>query len=191
MPLRFRCECGQKLKCPDEALDKRAKCPKCGLWLHVPNSSSYDTVADPSHAKGEEEHPSDVDKLRVVVADSQDSARGYLAVMLREHGYLVFEANDGAKAIELIRDKKPHAAILDVRLDSMSGFQVVEQIHNPANPRNEDVWSIPVIMTTDKLRGRDKQYSMSLGAKAFFVKPLTPADICHRLEKEASGYAGR
>lgn len=191
MPLRFHCECGQKLKCPEEKLGKRARCPKCGASLRVPQSDTYDTLAEKVAPKHKERGESSDEKaMRVVVADSVAEDREHLSTMLRQHGYKVSEAADGPQAVELIREKKPDAAILDIKLDILSGFQVVDTIRNPGNPKNEAVWKTPIIMSTAKLRGRDKQYAMSLGAKGFFLKPILPAQICPRLEKAISRPAG-
>jgi two-component system response regulator AdeR len=172
MAVRFSCPCGQRLKTADEVVGKRAKCPKCGQWLRVPESDTYRSTADVS-----------APRPLVVVADSKPTDLASLSDILRQHGYKVVKATNGAEAIDVIRAKEPDACILDVRLEGLSGFQVAEQIHNPANPKNEKVWTTPVLMTSEKLRGRDKQYSMSKGVKAFFTKPIVPAQLCHRLQK--------
>lgn len=220
MPMRFRCACGQKLKSADDTVGKRARCPKCGKWLRVPESATYDTVASeiahpdpaspapadpaveakegsslhppvesgPSVKAAEATAPPVREKARVVVADSipQDLAR--TAEMLREHSYLVLEAPDGARALDLIRQERPDAVVVNVRLEGLSGFQVIQQLRNTANPLNQEVWDTPIMMTTEKILGRDKQYAMSLGVDGYFVKPLTPAQICAKLEKAVGKY---
>ena len=201
MALKFCCECGQKLKTGDDLVKKRAKCPKCGKWLRVPQSDSYDTVAKPAEARKRKkskkasaetppESQPDSSKARIVIADSMEEDLQNLETLLRQHGYEVITANDGPEAVELIRSERPDAIILDVKLDILSGFQVVEHIRNPTNPKNDAVWTTPVLMTTERSRGRDKQYAMSLGVKGFFGKPIAPAQLCFRLEKEISRQPG-
>ena len=208
MPVRFRCPCGQKLKVAESAVGKCAKCPKCSRRLRVPNGATYETVAEEaprkSHETGgaknprpptgiaagaeqapepEREAPEEEAKGRILVADSVPSDRDQLVVMLRNHGYSVIEAGDGEKAISLIRDRHPGAVVLDVSLDLMSGFQVIQHVRNLSNPLNKEVWNVPMLMTTAKLRGRDKQYAMSLGVGGYFAKPVQPAKFFPRLEK--------
>jgi CheY-like chemotaxis protein len=194
MALKFSCSCGQKLKTGDELVGKRAKCPKCAQWLRVPQSSGYDTVAEMTEVKAAqaESRPATQGKARakVVIADSVEEDIERLATILRQHGYDVVLARDGPQAVDLIRIERPDAAILDIKLDVLSGFQVVEYIHNPSNPKNDAVWTTPILMTTEKLRGRDKQYALSLGVKRFFAKPVMPASICARLEKDINRQAG-
>jgi len=124
----------------------------------------------------------------VVVADGAADDLKSLSDMLRNHGYEVIETTDGEKAIELIRKESPDATVLDIQLENLAGFQVIKQIRDVANQLNKDVWKIPVLMTTAKIRGRDKQYAVSVGVQAYFAKPLSPAQVCSRLEKEIAKY---
>ena len=208
MPIRFRCPCGQKLKSPNVNTGKRAQCPKCRTWLRIPESYTYDAVARPAdegeekasaplsqgtaeHAPARAEAASGGHKAVVVAADGDPAELEALSVMLREHGYHVHGTNDGDQAVALIREHGPDAAVLDIHLQNLAGFQVVKQISDPANAANKNVWTMPVIMTSPKVRGRDKQYALSLGVKGFFGKPLTPARLCHRLEREIGKYRAR
>lgn len=202
MPLRFSCPCGHKFKTRGEVVGKRARCPQCGRLIRIPESGTYDTVAEeaspgpgkatapvpvglPAEPQGRTEQASGGEGwARVVVADSVAEARAATSTILRDHGYVVIEVADGAQAIELIRKERPSAVVLDVRLDNLSGFQVLQQLRNPANPRNKDIWNLPVVMTTRDIRGRDKQYALSLGVKGFYAKPVQPAILCERLEKD-------
>ncbi len=122
-------------------------------------------------------------KVLILVADSNARDRRMTAQILQEHNYVVLEAADGPKALELIRAERPAAAVLNVKLDILSGFQVVQQLRSPSNALNKDVWKTPVLMTTERLIGREKQYSMSIGARGYFMKPVRPSEICPKLER--------
>ena len=126
----------------------------------------------------------------MVVAESDEKDLNKLSAILHNHGYEVFKASDGEQAIALIRETNPDAVVLAINLDNLSGFQVVQQIHDPGNVHNKDIWTVPVLMTAAKVRGRDKQYSISLGVRGYFPKPVQPAQLCSRLEKEVAKYRG-
>jgi len=202
MATQFRCPCGQKLKTRDEFEGKRARCPKCSAWLRVPKSSTYDTVAELASTgaglpKPEPAPAPDVGapqpfliapeaeppKGRVLVADSSKMDREETVEVLRSHHYIVLEATDGAQALEMIRKERPDVAVLNVKLEGMSGFQVLQQMRHMTNVLNKDVWKMPVLMTTERLHGRDKQYAISLGMDGFFVKPVPVAEFVAKLEK--------
>jgi CheY-like chemotaxis protein len=122
-------------------------------------------------------------KLRILVADSNEKQRRMTARLLEEHDYVVSEAADGPRALELIRSERPAAVLLNVKLDILSGFQVLQQLRSPSNALNKEVWMTPVVMTTERGQGRDKQYSMSIGARGYFVKPLDASEICPKLQR--------
>jgi CheY-like chemotaxis protein len=160
------------------------------IYTHSGNADSGGAPPAGSAAPEVAEAPAAAEPVKacVLIADSNARDRRNTARILEEHNYKVFEAADGPKALELIRAKRPAAVLLNVKLNIMSGFQVVQQLRSPANALNKDVWDTPVLMTTEQLIGRDKQYSMSVGAHGYFVKPLKPAEICPRLEKIAAKY---
>jgi len=60
---------------------------------------------------------------------------------------------------------------------------VVQALKDPINPQNTNCWQTPFILTTRRIRGRDKQYAISLGVGAYLQKPLTPAELCSRIER--------
>ena len=207
MAIRFRCPCGQKLKTHDGTEGRHVKCTKCRTVLRVPDDgfSTYETIASPAVAESpvalassppvapaestaDDDASAESAKMRILIADSNPEDRQKIARILQDHNYIVLEAEDGPKALELIRQKRPAAALLNVRLDLISGFQVVEQLRSMSNVKNKDVWDTPVLMTAERLQGRDKQYSMSIGAHGYFVKPLQPAQICSKLERIAAKY---
>lgn len=129
-------------------------------------------------------------KGRVVVADSMPADLEALRRMLADKGYEVYAAKDGEEAVALIREHRPSLAILDLKTDKLSGFQVVQTITEQYNPMNKDVWQIPFFMTCSKVTGRDRQYAISLGVKQYFVKPLTPAMVCPKIEKQMGFMSG-
>jgi CheY-like chemotaxis protein len=122
-------------------------------------------------------------KARILLADSSKMDREETADILRKHNYAVLEVADGALALDMIRKERPDAAVLNVKLEGMSGFQVLHQMRSMANVLNKDVWNMPVLMTTERLHGRDKQYAISLGVEGYFVKPVPAARFAARLEK--------
>jgi chemotaxis family two-component system sensor histidine kinase/response regulator PixL len=127
-------------------------------------------------------------KGRVVVADGHEGSRKNLVAMLREHGYIVLETQDGPTTIRIIRITQPDAAIVDVRLDMDTGFHVLEAIRDPLRTTNKIVWEMPFVMTADALHGRDEQYAIHLGALGYFIKPVAASDLCPKLEKAIRAY---
>jgi len=122
-------------------------------------------------------------KGRVVVADSTPKDLESSRKMLLDRGFEVYAAEDGEKAVDLIRRHAPALALIDLKTDKMGGFQVIKAITDQFNPLNKEVWETPFFMSCPKITGRDKQYAISLGVKYYFAKPLQPGTVCAKIEK--------
>jgi CheY-like chemotaxis protein len=64
----------------------------------------------------------------VLVADDDEDIRDLVAMSLRAAGYSVVTAADGAEALRVIDEENPDAAILDVMMPLVSGFQICRQM---------------------------------------------------------------
>jgi CheY-like chemotaxis protein len=104
-----------------------------------------------------EDNPDDV--MLVGLAFSKAEASAKLEV-----------ATDGEKAIATLqnnnRDEPPVCVLLDIKLPSISGFEVLSWIRN--QPRFK---RLPVIMLTSSLLPTDINRAYDLGANSYLVKP--------------------
>jgi len=77
-----------------------------------------------------------MNKLRVVIADDERPAREFLKAILRgfEDVELVGEAENGADAIEIIKQTKPDLALLDLQMPEVSGLEVVKLLTKSQMP---------------------------------------------------------
>lgn len=75
-------------------------------------------------------------KLRIIIADDERPARQYLKNLLEgfEDTEIVGEAENGAKAIEIIEKMKPDLALLDLQMPEVSGLEVVKLVKRSALP---------------------------------------------------------
>ena len=79
--------------------------------------------------------------LKILVAEDNDFVRMQVARFLQDEGYTVLEANDGTTALDVIKKNKISAAVVDVRMEPMDGFELVKSLHG------QGVY-IPVILVT-------------------------------------------
>ncbi|MGI8883853.1 MAG: LytR/AlgR family response regulator transcription factor [Pyrinomonadaceae bacterium] len=77
-----------------------------------------------------------MNKLRVIIADDERPAREFLKAILREFEdvEIVGEAENGAEAIEIIKQKKPDLALLDLQMPEVSGLEVVKLLRRSQMP---------------------------------------------------------
>ncbi len=117
----------------------------------------------------------------VLLVEDDGDVREALADLLREHGYDVAWAADGAEAIRALRSGlRPSAILLDLMMPVMDGFQFrAEQRSDPA------LAPIPVIViSADRSIDRD---AAALGAAAKLAKPTTVSDVLAAVARVAAG----
>lgn len=82
---------------------------------------------------------------------------------LRDAGYEVLEADGGAYALEICRDKKPDLALLDVRMEGLSGLDVAQALQQ---------MDVPFLFLSAYDDKEIVDNAVELGALGYLVKPL-------------------
>src|SRR3984957_1058123 len=100
---------------------------------------------------------------RILVVDDDASAREMVTRVLAGEGYSVWQAADGAAALEVAAAVKLDLALLDLNLPGDNGLKTL-------NALAARELSLPIIVMT----ARSKQFSKAPGARisAFLEKPL-------------------
>lgn len=68
------------------------------------------------------------DEVRVVVVDDVTDMAETLAMTLELDGYSVKTAGDGAEALALIEDYRPHCVLLDIDMPGMGGMELCSHL---------------------------------------------------------------
>ena len=111
-------------------------------------------------------------RLRVLVVDDNDSLRYALSRSLREAGYEVLEAQNGAQALRLANEK-PDLITLDVNLPDISGLDVCRRIKT--NPETEH---IPVLqLSATFVDSASRVRGLEGGADAYLTDPTNRAEL--------------
>lgn len=121
----------------------------------------------------------------VLVVDDEPSVRGFATRVLREAGYGVVEAADGADALSLLRSGAvdPDAVVSDIVMPRMNGVELLQSL---SLERPE----LPVILMsgygTEQLAGRGIVSPCGVLAKPFSPELLV-AEVRRCISLEASG----
>jgi signal transduction histidine kinase/DNA-binding response OmpR family regulator len=110
----------------------------------------------------------------VLVVDDDPNIRSLLQQELTEAGYAVRLAEDGRKALTLIREETPGLVILDVMMPEMNGFDVAAVLKN--DPATMDIPIIILSIVEDKERG------FRLGVDRYLTKPIDTANLFHEVD---------
>ena len=115
-----------------------------------------------------------VNAQRILVVDDESSISDLISTSLRFVGFDVRTAANGAQALQIAEEFKPHAMVLDVMLPDLDGFEVCKQI------RNEGV-ETGVLFLTAKDGMDDKVKGLTLGGDDYMTKPFSLEELVARL----------
>tara|TARA_Y100001936_G_C16088725_1_gene684117 strand:- start:1365 stop:1766 length:402 start_codon:yes stop_codon:yes gene_type:complete len=119
-------------------------------------------------------------KLRVLVVDDSDFSRNNIATMLEGTRYNVIgEAANASEAINILKDRKAHIAIVDVVMPDVSGIELADQLTDMFN-------SINIVMISSLAQENIIMDAISAGASDFLQKPFDKEILLSSLGKIAS-----
>ena len=100
---------------------------------------------------------------------------------LEYYGYTVLSLSQGSQFIDTIEQFRPHVVLLDLKLPDIDGFTLLQQFQQ----RSE--WqTIPVIVVSAFAFQADQQRALSLGARRYFVKPVSLSQLRGAIGEELS-----
>lgn len=114
---------------------------------------------------------------RVLVVDDEIHIVHVVAIKLRNNGYEVITANNGAEALELAHRESPDIIVTDYQMPVMSGIELVKELRE-----NEDTRSIPIILLTARSFAISKEEQESLGISTCLSKPFSPRELLGDIE---------
>lgn len=103
----------------------------------------------------------------VLIVDDVAENRNVLARRFQRQGFVVTEAEDGFKALDLIAAQEFDSVLLDVMMPGLDGFEVLKRIRRTHGPD-----ALPVIMVTALTQNADVVNALSLGANDYVTKPV-------------------
>lgn len=108
-------------------------------------------------------------KGTILVVDDDRLVLATLAHGLSQAGYDVIDADNGDDAILLAREHRPDLALLDIRMQGMSGFDVAAYLR--------EYCQIPLMFLSAFADEQTAAQVKALGAVAYLVKPLDIGQI--------------
>jgi two-component system alkaline phosphatase synthesis response regulator PhoP len=114
---------------------------------------------------------------KVLVADDEIHIVHVVAIKLRNNGFEVISAANGAEAFELACEEKPDIIVTDFQMPVMTGLQLVEKLR-----RSEATKDIPVIMLTARGFAVEDGQKEDLQISELLSKPFSPKELLRSIE---------
>jgi diguanylate cyclase (GGDEF)-like protein/PAS domain S-box-containing protein len=105
--------------------------------------------------------------MALLIVDDDESNREVLSHRLLRQGFEVLLAEDGPRGLDSIRRQPPDMVLLDLRLQGMSGMDVLRAIRERYSPTQ-----LPVIMVTAEGHSASIVEALQMGANDYITKPV-------------------
>ena len=112
--------------------------------------------------------------IRVLTVDDEASLTDLLGMALRYEGWDVSSADSGLSAVQVARETRPDAIVLDMMLPDFDGLEVMRRI------RAEQP-DVPVIFLTAKDAVDDRVQGLTAGGDDYVTKPFSLEELVARL----------
>src|SRR5687767_8961651 len=118
----------------------------------------------------------DVEKRRVLVIDDDLPLRGMLAAALRQNGFQVLLAGDGAEGQRALMIHHPDMILLDLAMPDVNGWDFLQRLKETGH-----LGKTPIIVVSAHLRV-DPQAVLQMGVSAILPKPFNLPDLIDLIE---------
>ncbi len=117
-----------------------------------------------------------------MIADDNRDAAESLAMLLQMEGHEVTVVHDGREAVTAFEKVRPDAALLDIGMPGLNGYEIARLIRRAPHGRD-----VTLIAVTGWGQENDKARATDAGFNHHFTKPVEPDAITALLARPASG----
>jgi len=114
----------------------------------------------------------------VVIADDDDATTQLVSASLQKFRVDCRVACDGAQALQMVKDLRPSALVLDINMPGLDGFDVLMRMRTDVHISN-----IPVILLTARRQEDDIMRGLGYGAADYVIKPFNPTELAARVTR--------
>lgn len=115
----------------------------------------------------------DTMNYNILVCDDEKDILDAIRIYLKAEGYKVFTAEDGARALDIIKENEIHLAIIDIMMPVMDGITLIMKMREKTN--------IPIIVLSAKSEVTDKIVGLNVGADDYITKPFNAVELIARV----------
>ena len=158
---------------PTTPVEKEAATP----WeVSEPNSEPGQM---PSAGETEEDHEPPRKVPRILLVEDNEGMRKLARTLIsKKTNWELYEAADGAQALELVNKVRPDLIVLDIMMPNMNGYEFLEKIR-----QNLATATIPVLILTALDSYENEVKGFSLGADDYLTKPYNINVLLARMKR--------
>jgi two-component system, OmpR family, alkaline phosphatase synthesis response regulator PhoP len=110
----------------------------------------------------------------ILVVEDESSIASFVSLYLKNAGYGVRTAANGAEALSQVAAQMPGLVVLDLMLPDIDGIEVCKRIRQSSD--------VPILMLTARDEDVDKIIGLEVGADDYLTKPFNPRELVARVK---------
>jgi two-component system KDP operon response regulator KdpE len=112
--------------------------------------------------------------LRILIVDDEPAILRCLRAGLGSQGYVVFEAENGQKALDAVQSKRADIVVLDLGLPDIDGLEVMKRVRDAGS-------AVPIIVLSSRSDEAAKVQALDYGADDYVTKPFGIEELLARI----------
>ncbi|KPU44723.1 heme response regulator HssR [Oxobacter pfennigii] len=113
--------------------------------------------------------------VNILLVDDNQEIRKLMEIYLRQEGYHVLHADNGEKALEVLKITKADLVIADIMMPEMDGYELTKELRDA-------YFDMPILMVTAKDAFLDKKTGFETGADDYMTKPVDMEELILRVK---------
>jgi DNA-binding response OmpR family regulator len=119
----------------------------------------------------------------VLIVDDEKTIREVVRRYLEIENFVVYEAEAGRQALEILKQKAIDLLILDVMLPELDGFAIARKLRNPTDYATMNTsGDVQIIFLTARKDEQDRLKGFEFGGDDYLTKPFSPRELMARVK---------
>ena len=127
---------------------------------------------------------------RILLVEDNELNREIAVALLSEYGFQVDTAEDGAEAVEKVKNSRPgdyDLVLMDVQMPVMNGYEATERIRSLDDP---SLAGITILAMTANAFDEDRKKALECRMDGFLSKPIVIEELISTLQKNLDQVSG-
>lgn len=150
--------------------------------VRVGRASADEPAPRSIEAALDENAAADVAPRRILLAEDNDTSRYLITAMLERHGHSVEAVENGAKALEAVKERVFDIVLMDMQMPVMDGPEATQEIRKLPPPRG----TIPIIALTADVIADHRRMYLKAGVNTVVGKPVNWTELEQEIERNLS-----
>jgi adenylate cyclase len=155
----------QVLEVPSEVNRRRASVELADLELLELEADNTENISSKRLPITDTQHS-------ILVVDDNPDLRGYVLEILRNNGYQVYTARNGAEGLRVAQETTPSLILTDLMMPLVSGIEMIRSLR-----ADENLKGTPIILLTAKVDEETRIEGAEHGADAYLAKPFNDREL--------------